>query len=215
VIVLVLRLLIIMEVAGQHNGLVSYPSFQSQLARPKSQQHLGHPQLTQQRSLPTMGQHYGFENHHSQSQLNSLFASSSHQNQQSLRQLNNPHAYHHQGGLGTNLLNKDSVSTPTRPSSSDSALTSSQLPSSQAVLPHLHLQHSPNIELNTDIISNDLRNENTNNNKNLDGNMIANDGNSSTVSDTSNTDCGSLDHGLVSVPADPETPPSAEEEGYS
>ena len=81
------------------------------------------------------------------------------------------------------------------------------------MLPHLHLQRSPNIDMNNDIISNDLRNENANNNKNLDGSLITNDGNSSTVSDTSNTDAGSLDHGMISVPADPETPPSAEEEG--
>ena len=206
-----------MEVAGQHNGLISYPSFQSQLARPKSQQHLGHPQLTQQRSLPAMGQHYGYDNHQPQSQLNSLFVPSPHQSQQQLRQLNNSHVYQHPGGMqGGNQLSKDSadlISTPVRPASSDSTLASVQLPPSQSILSHSHQQRSPNIDINIDVGSSELRNENTNNNKSLDGSVAGNDGNNSIVSDTSNTETGSLDHGLVSVSADPESPPSAEEDG--
>ena len=202
-----------MEVAGQHNGLISYPSFQSQLVRPKTQQHLGHPQLTQQRSLPTMGQHYGFENQQPQSQLNNLFLSN--QPSQSMRQHTNSHPYQHQNNVhNAHQLGKDSVSAPVRPASSDSVLGASQLPPPQPALQHSILQRSPALDMNSDVIGNDLRNENANNNNNIDGNVISNDGNSSTVSDGSNPDGGSsLDHSIVAVPTEPETPPSAEEDG--
>ena len=202
-----------MEIAGQHNGLVAYQPFQPQLGRAKSQQVMGHPQLSQQRSLPAMGQPYGYEGQQTaHSQMNEFFPSSSNQHPQLIRQHSSSHAFHQPNQIpGSHPINKDSATTPGRPASCDSSLSASQL--SHAQVPQMNIQSPPNIDPANQTAANDIRNENTNNNNAMDGNLMTNDGNISTISEGSSQEGGNLELNIGQVPEGSETPPSGEDEG--
>lgn len=201
-----------MEVAGQHNGLVSYQSFQSQLGRTKSQQVMGHPQLSQQRSLPAMRAHYGYENQQvQQAHMNNFFGSSpNQQHPQLVRQHSSSLSFHQPSPIpGSLSIKKDPAAVPGRPASCDSAINASQLVHSQV---QQHIQ-TPEIDPVNQVT--ELKNENANNNNTIDGNIIGNDANISTMSDGSTPDAGNIDLNITPVPEGSETPPSGEDEDGS
>ena len=185
-----------MEITGRQDRVLSPVNFYQ---RSFDSQPPVHRQLTQQRSLPTLGQHYYAQNDFHQPFLLGNNSQLSYP-ESTLFPNDQPHRTHH-------LLNKNTLSAPVRPSSNDSALCVSRFPPG---LTHNSSLFSSNTQHNSNRLNSleELVNDKTNNNNNIDGHSCTNDGNSSVLSDLSNPEAES-----GSVPDGSETPPSAEDDG--
>ena len=193
-----------MELAGPQGRVLSpVEFFQSNLSHSTSPQY-AHRQLTQQRSLPTFGHHC---NDHDQShnQIPYLLGSSPQHLSQPQQE---PNAYSLQENLSEGLQQQCRASlVPPRPASTESALCEPHMPSGLA-----HSQFFPQNLIEQSLL-NEIRNENANNNNSIKDGISNSDGNCTSFSDCSNGDQGSLEQSLGNVSENPETPPSAEDDG--